>query len=627
MAALLLFWGVALWRLGAPSLWYDELFNVNLILGHDLPGMFAVLRTQQPYPPLYYLLLKGWAALVGARPYAPGLEPGSGLEFLLRFPSVLAGVVSLALLVPLGRRSRISGAAFLPWLLALHPMFLWYARDARLYALWVLLTLAAIYALMARRRWLWWGAAAAALLTHYFALFPLVGAAVVAFLTGNLNPTSPSGVRWRWPRNLITLGAPFLFLLAWMLVALRVTLGFQSFGTGSPPDSATFVGIAGPDLLTARVFLEPLGHALNSWWGYGLLGMALLGLMLRAWKAPSRDGICLGAAGLGAAATFVSWQLRPVQHVRYLVWLLPLLALGLAGLVSTLCGSRRTAARWALVVLALPVFLWGARQSQAFMTAARTVWYPDFRDTVRLLNERALSGDGGIAVAAHGAEIFTAYRSPVAFIPGPTIGERMQPEAAACLASLQRSNGGRVWTLLYQDEAVDPGQVLIGTLEAAGGYRVEMGYSRELRLYAYALPEAASISPLAPQYPLGSIFEGGVALRGWSLHREERLVSVYLFWELLTPQTEAWMGAVHLAPNATSAPTVQRDKLALSDYWTLPDLPVGEILPDRYEMVIPSDFPPGVYQLFALLYAPESGQRLPLTTGVDRLYLGDFEWQ
>jgi len=86
------------------------------------------------------------------------------------------------------------------------------------------------------------------------------------------------------------------------------------------------------------------------------------------------------------------------------------------------------------------------------------------------------------------------------------------------------------------------------------------------------------------------------------------------------------MGAVHLAPNAASAPTVQRDKLVLSDYWTLSELPVGEILPDRYEMVIPPDLPAGSYQLFALLYSPESGQRLPLATGVDRLYLGDFAW-
>ncbi len=178
--ALLLFWGAGLWHVGTPAFWYDELFNVNLILGHDLPGMMTVLRTQQPYPPLYFLCLKGWAALTGARPYAPGLEPGSGLEFLLRAPSVLAGVLLLAMLVPLGRRLRLPGATSLPWLLALHPLLLWYARDARMYAVWMTLTLAAIYALTANRRWLWWLAATAALLTHYFALFPLAGAAAVA---------------------------------------------------------------------------------------------------------------------------------------------------------------------------------------------------------------------------------------------------------------------------------------------------------------------------------------------------------------------------------------------------------------------------------------------------------------
>ena len=624
--ALLLFWGAALWRLGAPSFWYDELFNVNLILGRNLPGMIAVLRTQQPYPPLYYLFLKGWAALVGARPYAPGLEPGSGLEFLLRFPSVAAGLLLLALLVPLARRLRVPGAWGLPWLLALHPLMLWYARDVRMYAAWMLLTLAAIYALAAQRRGLWWGAATAALLTHYFALFPLAGAAVVGLFAGVLRPVSGDNERARLVRQLAALGAPFAFLLLWMLIALRVTLGFRSFGTASPPDVATFFGMGGPDLLTARVFLAPLGRAPDLRWGYGLLGAAVLGLALRAWKAPARGGIVLGAVLLGAAATFAAWQLRPVQHVRYLVWLLPLLAVGLAALLGALSGRR--AAQWTLAALTLPALLWGAQQSRAFITAPRTVWYPDFRDAVRLLNERALPADVGIAVAAHGVETFTAYRSPVVFTPGPTIGERLRPDAAARLVSPNAGRGAadRVWTLLYQDEAVDPGQVLIGALEAAGGYRVEMGYSRELRLYAYAFPEGAVIRPLAPQHPLEATFEGGMALRGWSLHREERLIAVYLFWELLAPQPEALIGAVHLAPDAASAPTVQRDKPILSEYWLLPELPVGEVLPDRYEMVIPAELSPGTYQLFALLYAPDSGRRLPLATGADRLYLGDFVW-
>ncbi len=618
-AALLLFWGAALWRLGAASLWYDELFNVNLILGHNLSGMIAVLRTQQPYPPVYYLFLKGWATLVGARPYAPGLEPGSGLEFLLRFPSVLAGILVLALLVPLGQRLRVSGASLVPWLLALHPMLLWYARDARMYAVWMALTLAAIYALASNRRWLWWAAATAALLTHYFALFPLAGAAVVAFAARLVQPATARGVRLR---QFAALGAPFLALGVWMLIALRVTLGFQSFGASGPPDLPTFFGMGGPDLLTARTFLEPLARAPDPRWGYGLLVAALVGLGLQTRKSLTRGGVVFGAVVVGAAATFVAWQLRPVQHVRYLVWLLPLLALGLAALLGALGIRRRCMANWGLVTLVIPALLWGAQQSRAFITAERTVWYPDFRDTVRLLNERALPGDIGIAIAAHGLETFTAYRSPVAFVPGPAIGERLQPEAAARLIP---AAGGRVWTLLYQDEAVDPGQVLLGTLEAAGAYRVEMAYSRELRLYAYQLPGAIAV--LHPQYPLEATFEGGVALHGWSLHREERLVAVYLFWELLTPQQHSLIGAVHLAPNATSVPAVQRDKPVLSEYWPLPKLPVGELIPDRYEMVIPVDLPPGTYQLFALLYAPDSGARLPLTTGADRLYLGNFVWQ
>lgn len=619
--ALLLFWGVALWRLDVPSFWYDELFNVNLVLGKDFSEMLVVLRTQQPYPPLYYLLLRAWAVLSGAQPYAPGLEPRSGLEFLLRFPSVVAGLLVLVLLVPLGRRLRVPCAPLMPWWLVFHPVMLWYARDARMYALWVALTGAALYSLLSKRRWLWWFSATGALLTHYFAVFPLAGAAMVALLNDGVSTNRNDRVWKRWGAHIIAVGAPFLCFVMWILVALPVTSGFQSFGTASPPNFAAFLDLAGPDLLTARVFLEPLGPTLDARWGYGLLIAALVGLSTTAWKAPRQGSIVLGAVLLGAVTTFVAWQLRPVQHVRYLVWMLPFLALGLGALAGARDGQRRTQASWVLGAALVPVILWNAQHSWAFLVADRTIWYPDFRDTVRLLNERALPGDVGIAVAAHGLEIFTAYRTPVAFVPGPTVGERMKPSGAANLIDEPR---GRVWTLLYQDEVVDPGQILIGTLESAGGYRVEMGYSRELRLYAYEVKPP--VTSLRPQHGLDATFGDGVLLRGWSVHREERLVGVYLFWELLAPPTQSLLGAVHLARDSVSAPAVQRDKPVLNEYWTLPDLPVGETLPDRYEMVIPMDLPAGTYQLYALLYTPGSGQRLVLATGEDRLYLGDFIW-
>ncbi len=613
LVALLLFWAAALWQVGEPSFWYDEIFNTDLALGHDLGGLLDVLRFEQPYPPLYCLFLKAWSVVLGARAYAPGLEPSNGLELLLRFPSVVAGLLTLSVLATLARKLRLRGAVLLPLLLALHPTLLWYARDARMYSLWIFWVLLAVYGLVSERWKVWVLAGAAALLTHYFSLFPLAGAALAAFL---FRPRRRENLKW--------LAAPFLPWLLWSLFAFRVTFGFESFATGSPPTLRTFLLELGPDLFTARVFLLPLERSLASGWGYGLLAAALLGLFLLALDDPRRGGIVAGAVVIGAAGTFALAQLRPVQHVRYLVWALPLLALGLAELVAVpLKWSGRPRLAPALLgILALPALAWGVDRSRAVLQADRTVWHPDFRAAVALLNTRSQPEDRGVAVAAHGMQVFTAYRSVVSFVAGPAIGERLQPAPAAQLIA---PGPGRRWVLLYQDDAVDPGQVLLGTLEMAGGHRVELLYSRELRLFAYALPEGAVARPLAPQTPLDAPFEGGVTLRGVSRQRAGRLLTVILFWELQEPQTQSLVGAVHLVRQAGEHTITQRDKPVLSNYWPLPKLPVGEVLPDCYELILPPEaagVPAGDYHLFALLYDRESGARRRLPSGADMVDLG-----
>lgn len=611
--ALLLFWAAALWQVGAPSFWYDEIFNTDLVLGHDLGGLLGVLRFEQPYPPLYCLFLQAWSAVLGSRAYAPGLEPSNGLELLLRFPSIVAGLLTLAMLAPLARQLRLRCALLLPLLLALHPTLLWYARDARMYSLWIFWVLLAVYGLVSERRWLWVLAGAAALLTHYFSLFPLAGAALAAFL---FRPRRRENLKW--------LALPFLPWLLWSLFAFRVTLGFESFATGSPPAWQTFLSELGPDLLTARVFLLPLECSLAAGWGYGLLAAALAGLFLLALDDPCCGGVVTGAVVLGAAGTFGLAQLRPVQHVRYLIWALPLLTLGLAALVAIPLKwlGRPRLAPALLGILALPALAWGVDRSRAVLQADRTVWYPDFRAAVALLNTRSQPEDRGVAVAAHGTQVFTAYRSVVPFVAGPAIGERLQPARAAQLIA---PGPGRRWVLLYQDDAVDPGQVLLGTLEMAGGHRVELLYSRELRLFAYALPEGAVAHPLAPQTPLEAPFEGGVTLRGVSRQRAGRLLTVVLFWELQEPQKQSLAGAVHLVRQAGEHTITQRDKPVLSAYWPLPKLPVGEVLPDCYELTLPPEaagVPAGDYHLFALLYDRESGARRRLPSGADMVDLG-----
>ncbi len=608
---LLLFWAAALYRLGEASFWYDEFFNLDLTLAHSWRGMMGVLLREQPYPPLYHFLLKLWEGLVRAQPYAPGLEPGNGLEFVMRFTSVAAGMGLLAMLVPLGRRLGLRWSRALPWLLALHPTLLWYARDLRLYPLWAFLVAGALWAMMARR----WRRAAlfgsAAMLTHYFSLFPLGAAAAVAWL------------HERERRSAAWLALPFLLAGGWMGLAWRVTFGFRSFATAGPPAFATFLRELGPQLLTASAFLAPAGIAIPDAWGFGLLAAATLGLLLVALRR--REGRIVAAAFLlGAAATFAVWQVRPVHHVRYLVWALPLAG---AGLLTLPHPPPLRGGSWGRGLLALGLGVAALRgelrASGLLLRADPTLWRPDFRAAVALLNREAGPDDRLVAQAAHAAQLFSAYRTEVPVVEGSSIGARTTPDEALRLLG---EGPGRRWTLLYQDEAVDPGGVLVGTLEANGGYRTAMLYTREVRLFAYTLLEAGPFHPLEPTIPLTATFDG-LRLEGAAIHREGRLLGVYLFWRLEAPQREGRFGSVHLTAQIGTPPLTQRDKPILNDYWPLPRLPLGERLPDRYEVIIPPELPPGRYTLYALVYDPVSGERVHTAQGDEWVVLGELLWE
>ncbi|HHS97209.1 MAG TPA: hypothetical protein ENK08_04830, partial [Chloroflexi bacterium] len=280
LLALLAFWAAGLRGLGTASFWYDEIFNADLALNYSTGGLLHLLRTAQPYPPLYLLLLKGWSAVTGAQPYAPGLsgsaEPSAPLEFLLRFPSVAAALLALAAAATLGRRSGLRQAWAVPLLLALHPTWLEYARDARMYPLWTFLVLVALLGLTARRPLLWVLAGSAALLTHYFSLFPLLGAVGAVFVLRGPHPIRRRGDNAPVSsRSLLWLGLPFLPAALWALWALPVTAGFHSFATSTPPTLPVFLEELG-GLLSGRGALAPLSRALSPAWHQGLLAAGAL---------------------------------------------------------------------------------------------------------------------------------------------------------------------------------------------------------------------------------------------------------------------------------------------------------------------------------------------------------------
>jgi 4-amino-4-deoxy-L-arabinose transferase-like glycosyltransferase len=162
-------------RFVAPSaLWLDEAQSVA-IARLPLPQLFDGLR-QDGSPPLYYLLLHVWTAVVGT---------GS---FAVRALSGLLSLLTLWLAWRLTRRlagARVAGALVL--LLAASPFAIRYASETRMYALVLLLTvLGGMAASAVAQRSGPWPVVAlgvvtgALLLTHYWAVHLVVVAVVVA---------------------------------------------------------------------------------------------------------------------------------------------------------------------------------------------------------------------------------------------------------------------------------------------------------------------------------------------------------------------------------------------------------------------------------------------------------------
>jgi hypothetical protein len=180
------------------SLWGDELstnFVVNGFGGGSV--LHIVLGEQEGTPPLFFMLTwltKGFDGVEG-----------------LRVVSLLAGLASIPLTYLLGLRTVGRGPAIVAAaLLTLSPFQIFYATEARAYALMMFFCLVAALTLLiaietGRARW--WVAyglsIAAAAYTHYTSGFVLIGLFAWAFFA---RPEA------RRPLLLATLGAALLFI-------------------------------------------------------------------------------------------------------------------------------------------------------------------------------------------------------------------------------------------------------------------------------------------------------------------------------------------------------------------------------------------------------------------------------
>jgi hypothetical protein len=175
----------------SQSIWLDEAATMHLV-GRGLAGMLSHLPGNESTPPLYYVLVWAWTRVFGSGPIG------------FRSFSVLIGTATIPVAYAAARRISVRAGLWCALLAALSPILFYYSQEARAYGLLILLSSAAFVEWQrvledGSRRSLeaWTALSILALLTHYFAVFPIIPEVAVL------------GVRLGW-RRLITPGVALL---------------------------------------------------------------------------------------------------------------------------------------------------------------------------------------------------------------------------------------------------------------------------------------------------------------------------------------------------------------------------------------------------------------------------------
>jgi mannosyltransferase len=350
------------------SFWIDEGLSVG-ISSHPLVDIPGVLR-QDGSPPLYYVLLHLWLALVG-----PGEAQTHALSLLFALLAVPAAYWAAASIF--GPRAGWICAA----LAAVNPFLTAYAQETRMYTLVALLSLLATAAflhgfVLGRRRYLLLFAALLAVLlyTHNWSLFFAAGAA-----TAVLCCTSRAGRPARPLRDvLLVFGGAALVFAPWI-----PTLVFQALHTGAPwSRTPSLVG-----LLRAPSALLSGDTAAIALLVGGASGLVRI---LREAKGGERTAVLTTIVLTAATLTF-AWglsQLAPAWANRYLAVVLgPLLLLAAASLAS--------AGRLGIVALALVLVFWIPYRA------------PDSKSNVRevVAKVEALLAPGDLVISTHPEQV------------------------------------------------------------------------------------------------------------------------------------------------------------------------------------------------------------------------------
>ncbi len=602
-AALIVFVGYLLraYRVAYQGLRGDEAFSVGFF-SRPFGEVWASMGSFDPNPPLYYFVLHNWMRIAGTS------------EAAVRWPSVLAGVIVVALTYRLGRMLLGRPAGFLAASFAVvNPFLIWHAQDARVYSLLTALVLAAVWQTWqaatrvsanalspqdALRPWLvasglWW----LALFAHYFAILPLVVIGIALLLA--------PATRLRWFAALMmAVGVG----LAYLPIVLHVfpLLAGHTKGWIQPPTLSEAVW----RLLTAFSVgaSSNAGMAGLRWVGGGLLALLLVAGAIGAIRRAPSAAIWLLALGLGPAT--LAWLVslaRPVFAEQYLISSLP----GLLIIAAASAFAIKALPRWTAWLSALPA----AGLGLVALLSLKNYYFdpayaksPNWRGVVAYLEATARL-DEVVVLNLPDPGFYHYYHGPMPVEASPpdslsTIGV---PAAEAQLRQL-RDRYQHIRFFFSPSPLYDP-EGFVGQWLETCCEKTSDTFVYGFRVQAFDTPSGS----LAARQPYPVEFEKGITLTGYRVLnpqlRAGEAIHLTLYWTARERVAESYTVFVHLLAadgfNVAGADNLPRDGSYPTDQWL-----VSEMVIDPHLVPLPADMPPGDYRLDVGLYRLDTGQRL-----------------
>ncbi|HZY41966.1 MAG TPA: glycosyltransferase family 39 protein [Anaerolineae bacterium] len=462
------------------SLWRDEADAVRFALA-PLPDVIRTFSQPGFNGPLYFLLLRGWIGLAGQG------------EFAIRFPSLIFGVISLALIYSLGTRlfSRPIGL-IAATLLAMSGYHVWYSQEAKMYTLITALALAAIYCLRrgledGRARF-WIGMVVCTSLAMYAHILAALIIPVELLLAVAWWPHAEDLHRRRLKPALLSLAlltVPYVPLAVWQLplVFQPGETGFNHYTLGQ-----MFNVLNG-------AYTRGILNSLDDTWGAIVAGLAaalaLFGVLTRLSKndrAPSAVGLAIWLA-LPVLAIWVVSLNRPLFTDRYVIWIMPAYYLAIALGLDAVWHARS----------AKPLIQWAVRAAAALswvvlisvgalsLTAQATTPYKsDFRSAAKMVAAAIQPADVLVFQIPYVQYTFDYYyESSYVSLDGPYTdysgnNEGYLDSEAAVFVQLDQVFQGKsgVWLIASEVETRDHRNLLQRWLDAHGAVTQQASFAQ-----------------------------------------------------------------------------------------------------------------------------------------------------